>query len=114
MDEDDIAGGDGVGVDLDGVGAVFLGVGLADGLRRELAGLADGDEARAEPAGDGCGGDDAPLPDADYLGDALVFLPVAYAARDRLRAGGVLEQCGYVEELDSLQGEIGHDAEIIY
>ena len=45
-DKDDVAGLDGVGVDLQRIGAVFKLVALRDDLARKLAGLACGNEPR--------------------------------------------------------------------
>ena len=51
-------------VDLDDVDAVFQLVLLADGLRRQLALLADGHEAAAKAVGDGAAEDEAARLDA--------------------------------------------------
>ena len=63
---------DGVEVDLEGVGAVLERVGLADGARRQLARLADRDEAGAEPLGHRRAEDESAALDADDDVDALV------------------------------------------
>ena len=65
-------GPDGVGVDLDGVDAVFEAVFLADGPPRQLAFLADRDEAAAELVGDGAAEDEAARLDAGDVFDAGV------------------------------------------
>jgi len=52
-DEDLLSGLDGVGVDLDAVGAVFEGIGEAARRTREFARFADGDEPGGEGLGEG-------------------------------------------------------------
>ena len=64
-------GCDRVAVDLEQVGAVLELVLLALDLPRQLAGLADRDEAGAEPVGDRRGEDEAAGLDAEHLVDRL-------------------------------------------
>ena len=68
-DQDALARPDGVLVDLDDVDAVFQRVLLADGLPRQLALLADRDEAAAQPVGDGAAEDEAARLDAGHRVD---------------------------------------------
>jgi len=58
-------------VDLDGVFAVFEGVGECVGGPREFALFADGDEAGSEGDGYGCAEDEAAGVDADDFVDFL-------------------------------------------
>ena len=69
-DQDPLADVDGVAVDLEQVGAVLELVLLGLDLPGQLARLADGHEAGAEPVGDRGGDDEPPGLDADDLVDA--------------------------------------------
>src|SRR4029450_9380929 len=68
-DQDPLAGHDGVGVQLQGGGAVLQRVLLGLDLVGQLAGLADGDEAGAEVVGDRRGQDEPAGLDGDHLVD---------------------------------------------
>src|SRR6266508_3263929 len=68
-DQHPLAGGDRVGVELEGGGAVLQRVLLGLDAVRQLAGLADGHEAGAEVVGDRRGEDEAARLDADHLVD---------------------------------------------
>ena len=92
MDQDHVARGDRVEVELDGVYAVFLGVGFGDRSRRELAGLAGEDEACAEAAGDGRAHDKAAGLDPDDLRDALVLVELIRHVDHRPERLRILEQ----------------------
>src|SRR5262249_23050836 len=68
-DEDALARLDGVLVDLDDVDAIFERVLLADGLPRQLALLADGDEPAPQAVGHGPAEDEAACLDAGHRVD---------------------------------------------
>ena len=92
MDQDHVARGDRVEVELDGVDAVFLGIGFGDGGRGELAGLAGEDEACAEAAGDRRAHDKAAGLNPDDLRDALVLVELVSHVDHRPERLRILEQ----------------------
>ena len=113
MDEHYVIGAEGVGVHLDGVDAVFLGIELADGLGGQLAGLAHGNEADAELCGHcSCDYEAAGLDSGDFR-DALAAVQVAGGIDYLIETLSVLEQCRDVEKRYPLDGIIRHRTEIL-
>ena len=112
MDEDHVVGTQRVGMDLDAVGAVFLGVGFAYGLGGELARLARQDEACTYPRGEGGAQHEAAGFHAYNLGDTLVLIKIGKDVQKLLQAVCVLEESGDVPEKNSLLGEVGDRAEM--
>ena len=91
---------DRIGVHLDAIRAVLELVVLADGLVRELSGLAHGDEARAELHRHGAAEDEATRLDRHHLVDLLAPEGLHEALDADAQAHRVLEQGGDVAELD--------------
>ena len=113
MEQYHVFGGDGVGMNLDGVLAVFFHVrGLAR-FGRQLAGFATHDESGTQTECQSGAHYEAAALDADYLGDALVLIHLVEFIYHDAQTIGVLKQGADVLELDSLDGEVGHVAEIL-
>ena len=106
-DKDDIAGLDGVGVDLQRIGAVFKLVALRDDLARKLAGLACGNEPCVQLVCNRGADDEAAGLGADNLGDALACEPVGNAVDRCLQGIGVHHKRREVDEDDAGFGIIG-------
>ena len=68
-----VTGLEGIGMDLDRIGAVFELIGLGNRLARELAGLACGNETGAERDGHGGAHEEPARLGTDDLGDALTL-----------------------------------------
>ncbi len=109
--QDAVAGADGVGVDLDGVDAVFELIVLADGRPGQLALLADRHEADAELAGHSTAEYEAARLDADDVIDGCVDEWLDEPVDRRAQAGGVGQQRGDVAELDAGLGIVGDRAD---
>src|SRR5690606_26614367 len=100
-DENELSLTDRILVDLDGVDAVFERVLLPDGFPGQLALLADGDEAAAEPVRDGAAQNEAARL---YAGDRVDILPLERSGqRDNrlLEAIGIAQQGRDVPEYDA-------------
>src|SRR5512132_3745290 len=110
-DQDPLAGHDGVGVQLQGGGAVLERVLLGLDLVGQLAGLADGDEAGAEVVGDRRGQDEPAGLDADHLVDVAAAEVDDRLVDHRREADLVGQQRGDVLEDDPRLWEVGHVAD---
>jgi len=100
-EEDTAAGFDGVGVDGDGIGAVFEVVALLEGGVGELALLSDGDEAGLELDGGGGGEDEAARIDADDGIDSAGLVVAGEEVNAEGEEGGVGQDGGNVFELNA-------------
>src|SRR5215217_3469207 len=112
-DQDPLAGGDGVGVQLQGGGAVLELVLLGLDLVGQLAGLADGHEAGPEVVGDRRGQDEPAGLDPDHLVDVA---PAEMDDRlvDHRREGDLVgQQRGDVLEDDPRLGEVRDVADAV-
>src|SRR5919107_3420031 len=110
-DQDPLAGDDGVGVQLEGGGAVLERVLLGLDLVGQLAGLTDGDEAGPEVVGDRRGEDEPARLDADDLVDVAAAEVDDGLVDHRREADLVGQQRGDVLEDDPRFGEVGHVAD---
>ena len=77
-EEDALAFDDGVGMDFEGVGAIFEVVSFGDSFVGELAGFADETEARGEAAGDGGAEDEAAAFGADDHADIFAAVGIGH------------------------------------
>src|SRR5215204_4536794 len=110
-DQDPLAGDHGVGVQLQGGGAVLERVLLGLDLVGQLAGLADGEEAGPEVVGHRGGQDEAAGLDADDLVD-VAPAEVDHRLVDHRGEGDLVgQQRGDVLEDDPRLGEVGHVAD---
>ena len=104
-------GGDGVGVGLEGVGAVLELVGGGDGLARQLVGLAGEDQALSGAVGEGGAEDEA----AGFGGEDAVVVEAVGGEGEGVDGGvqglAVLDEGGYVLEGDAGGGEVGYGAD---
>ena len=112
-DDHPLARLEGVGLDLDSVGAVFQIVGVTHGLARQLALLADHHESQAELQGEGCGHQKSPRLDADQdIG--LVGRDGLGQALDRgLPALRMYQQGRNVVEQDARLGKVRNGAYVL-
>src|ERR1043165_2278816 len=112
-DDDAVAGGQRVVVDLQHVAAVFELVLVAARGPRELAGLADGDEAGAEDARDAAAEDEAARLDGDDVRHALAAVRLRErVARGAERLGRAQEWRDVLEENAGLR-KIGNVADVV-
>src|ERR1700737_5574469 len=105
---------DRVPVDLQRIGAIFQGIVKLGGGGRQLAGLAQGDEARIQTIGD-CGAEyKASRFHAQHQVDT--GSQVVFGQRHNQSGGAelVLEQSGDVVEQDALLGEIRNFADQLF
>ena len=109
-EHDSLAGLDGVLVDFQRVGTVLQVVSHAGDGRRELAGLADRDEAGVEPVGESGAKDEAASLDAEDEVDLLFDVVSSESVNEFGEAGLVFEQRGDVVEEDARLGKIGYGA----
>ena len=108
LDDYHIVGCDGIFVDLDGVGAIFLGITLLDGFGGQLAWLAHGHKAGPQSSSQHASANEAPRLDANNLGDALVLIELNKSLFKQPQALRVLEECCQVLELHARDREVGY------
>src|SRR5437867_5044781 len=101
-----LAGLDRVLVDRERVAAVFELVLDLDGLTRELAELANGNEARVQLMGERAADDEAPRFDGHHHVDPLLSVPAHKRVDDVPERRAVLQERGDVLEEDSLGREV--------
>ena len=111
MNNDYVVGHDGIFVNLDGVGAVFLGIGLLDDLSGQLTGLAQGYKTGIELGGENGTANKAAGLDTNDSGHTLVTVQVSHGTRHDLERLGVLECGGQVLELNTRNREIRNIAD---
>src|SRR5690606_9064888 len=90
-----------IGMDLDGIDAIFEHVVLPDGLARQLTALAHGDEANPESNGNASAKDEAARLDAGDVGEAHLAMGGGNALDALTEAFRMLDQGGDVAEQDS-------------
>ena len=97
-----------VGVDLEGIDAVFELVFLPYRLKREFSRLAQRNEPRLDSIGDGCGKCEPPGFDPGHLGDPIVRIGRRHPGDQLVEGPRIGEDGGYVFEDDPFLGEVGY------
>ncbi|MNC85312.1 hypothetical protein D3C83_09030 [compost metagenome] len=113
-DEDLLARADGVLVDLERVLAVLEVVRFLEGLRWQLAGLADRYEARADAMRDGPAEDEPAALDADDRVDPAVLVRRRQHVDGRPVALRIAQQRRDVVEEDAGLREVGNAANVLF
>lgn len=112
VDDDDLAAlADGIGVDLEAVGAVFEGVVDAVDAAGELAGFANGDEPGGEGLSDGGAEDEAAGLGADDEFDTLAAVGVGHQLDGEGETPGIRQQRREILEENPGLGEVGDVAD---
>ena len=107
----DVVGADGLAMDFDDIGAVFLGLFLTDCVGREFARLAARHKASAELKGEDRAADEAARFDANDFGDALVAIELRQVPADDVKRTRIFESRSEILEKNTLRGEILHVAD---
>ena len=106
MNNHDVVGPDSVAVDFYHIGAIFLGILLADSVGRQLARFTAWHEAGAEFESQDRAADKATALDAYYLGHALVAIELRQVPTYDMEGTGVFEGGSKVFEQHPLGREV--------
>jgi hypothetical protein len=113
-DEDALAPGDGVLVDFERILAVFEIVGLLDCFRGKFSRLADGNESRTKPLGDGRAQDETAAFDSHDGVDALIHVGRRQQRNRGFEADRITQQRGDVVEKNAGLRKVRNVANVLF